>query len=381
MSATVLTGQAPINLGPLTTTFVPPPACTAAVRAGNNAYLGQGCSRGNPVDATSCWPATSKGASSKEGSLSGWGFYSPGLHCPTGYATACSATGGNGGKSDWPVQFRLVAGETAVGCCPSGYGCANINGQTCIRVATSTAIPAMVTCDGSNFKTIDLDAVPTITLMAPMIQINFQSTDLPSSTITNPLALATGTRTINLDDDPSLTAGSDSAGETLEIDSSSDNKNSPSFIVDPEQTIPTNPPATTSYSSQSQPQGGLPSNVKVGLSVAGAAIGLLAFVFALFYFWKKKKNKLEDSEMDQFYSRQGGNVMGMGQNGQNGPMPGWYKGERLMTPTSSSPYMDGFRDSPPSGAPREMMMPADQSYQRPMTPRKDGVGYYRGLRV
>ena len=131
MSATVLIGQAPTNLGPLTTTFTPPPACTVAVGAGRGAlfgligggdkdvaYLGQGCSQGKAFDATSCWPQTSQGAKEQPAPLHGWGFYSPGLDCPVGYATACSATGGSGGGSGWPVQFKLRDGETAVGCCP-----------------------------------------------------------------------------------------------------------------------------------------------------------------------------------------------------------------------------------------------------------------------
>jgi hypothetical protein len=131
MSTTVLIGQAPINLGPLTTTFTPPAACTVAVGAERGAvggllgggdkdvaWLGKACSRGKPVDDPSCWPETSKGAEAREAPLHGWGFYSPGLHCPVGYATACSATGGSGGGSGWPVQFKLRDGETAAGCCP-----------------------------------------------------------------------------------------------------------------------------------------------------------------------------------------------------------------------------------------------------------------------
>jgi hypothetical protein len=126
MTSTII-GQAPINLGPLTTTFAPPPACTVAVGAKRGlidrgdrdvAWLGQACSRGKPVDDPSCWPETSKGVEEKKGALEGWGFYSPGLHCPVGYATACSAIGGSGGESGWPVQFKLLDGETAVGCCP-----------------------------------------------------------------------------------------------------------------------------------------------------------------------------------------------------------------------------------------------------------------------
>jgi len=135
MSATALVGLAPTILGPLTTVFTPPPACTVAVgqvdggggllglggllgggSAGNFAFLGQGCSGGQPADAASCWPAPTGGAPQPPEDIGRWGVYSPGIECPAGYATACQATAG--GASGWPLQFSLTAGETAVGCCP-----------------------------------------------------------------------------------------------------------------------------------------------------------------------------------------------------------------------------------------------------------------------
>ena len=129
----MVVNQAPTNLGPLTTVFTQPPECTAAVAPTNGgllglgllgggigdvALLGQTCANGDPADATSCWPPTSSGVEVPDGRLGGWGFYSPGLECPAGHAAACTATGGAGGNSDWPVQFELKAGETALGCCP-----------------------------------------------------------------------------------------------------------------------------------------------------------------------------------------------------------------------------------------------------------------------
>lgn len=48
------------------------------------------------------------------------GFYSPGLYCPSGYTGVCSATAG--GSSDWPVEYSMLQGETALGCCPT-YVC------------------------------------------------------------------------------------------------------------------------------------------------------------------------------------------------------------------------------------------------------------------
>lgn len=124
----ILVNQAPTILGALTTTFIPPPECTAAIgvlstgflglgkSALNIANLGQTCSKGEGKEATTCWPPTSSGAPSK--SAPGWGIYSPGIECPSGYVTACSAVGGRDGKAGWNMQFRLGAEETAVGCCP-----------------------------------------------------------------------------------------------------------------------------------------------------------------------------------------------------------------------------------------------------------------------
>jgi len=117
--APAIIDQAPINLGPLTTTFTPPAACALAIqdcKTCTQARLGKSCDATNgPMDVGSCWPGTSTGAPPAPSG----GFYSPGLACPAGHAVACTATGGSGGNSGWPLQFKLGAEETAVGCCPS----------------------------------------------------------------------------------------------------------------------------------------------------------------------------------------------------------------------------------------------------------------------
>lgn len=125
MSATAILGQAPTILGSLTTIFTPPPSCTVAVGHsdaggllgflgdGNNlGFLGQGCRSGRPTDDLACWPSMATSVTAAPG----WGVYSPGIECPAGYATACSATAG--GSTGWPMQFELRSGETAIGCCP-----------------------------------------------------------------------------------------------------------------------------------------------------------------------------------------------------------------------------------------------------------------------
>ncbi len=71
-----------------------------------------------PAADTNCWPPRAATVASTGQDLveAGWGFYSPGLVCPAGYVSACSATAG--GSSDWQPQWSLTSGETAVGCCP-----------------------------------------------------------------------------------------------------------------------------------------------------------------------------------------------------------------------------------------------------------------------
>jgi hypothetical protein len=130
MAQTAIVGQAPINLGPLTTVFVRPAACTVGLAQtdggllglgllgggiGSVAELGQTCAGGSPADNTACWPPVTAGVRAPA-PLQGWGYYSPGISCPAGHVSACSATAG--GNQGWPVQFKLSGGETAVGCCP-----------------------------------------------------------------------------------------------------------------------------------------------------------------------------------------------------------------------------------------------------------------------
>ncbi|KAF2866495.1 hypothetical protein BDV95DRAFT_598756 [Massariosphaeria phaeospora] len=193
------------NLGPLTTTFIAPSHCSGAVLACptcSKAFQAQTCKSGpnasGAEDDSECWPPTT--VSEKRPPLAGFGFYSPGIACPMGYTTACSAVSQavqqttsavrvvpvalQGGK----FQFPLVAGETAVGCCPTGYSCAThtqFGWQTCHHIATSTKIAAVSCEEGAKDGIGALDvpfvaASTTITKMdlwAPMIQINWQTTD------------------------------------------------------------------------------------------------------------------------------------------------------------------------------------------------------------
>lgn len=117
-----VTDQGRTNLGPLTTTFTQPPECTTAAAAVSGqtllGQLAQVCGTDGGAIITSCWPATSGDVAGPKTDAPGWGFYSPGISCPAGHTSACSATAGLFGKTEWPLQYSLSASETAVGCCP-----------------------------------------------------------------------------------------------------------------------------------------------------------------------------------------------------------------------------------------------------------------------
>ena len=120
------------SLGPLTSIFNPPDACSYYGGAGNSADLNgfwaaQGCSDSTMIDTDTCWPPITSTLPQPSPPLEGFGFYSPGLVCPNGYYTACvssyateeSAAASTIFASEYEFQFELEPGETAVGCCPT----------------------------------------------------------------------------------------------------------------------------------------------------------------------------------------------------------------------------------------------------------------------
>jgi hypothetical protein len=95
-----------------------------------------------------------------------------------------------------------------------GYTCTNYNGQTCGLVVTSTTISTL-NCPSDTdsaleqlvTRTLPDDALPlsSLTIFAPMIQLNFQSTDLPqTSTSSTDLARASTSSTPSLTPTPTV---------------------------------------------------------------------------------------------------------------------------------------------------------------------------------
>lgn len=244
-------------LGPLTTVFTPPAPCTIAVglcESCDIAWWGQTCGGGGVEDNTSCWPTTTQGAPEPtQLPLYGWGFYSPGLECPAGYTSACSAV--DGVTSQWKHQFQMEAEETFVGCCPEGFACDNIQGQTCLMRAKSTEFPT-VSCEGGSsnnfgFTTLPNAAVTTMSLYAPMIQIAWKASDRPKTSSSSATTSATTSA-------PTTTA--------------------------PNSTSTANPnsPATSDSS--------LSTGAIAGIAIGAAALLLLTLAAAIFIWRQRRRN-------------------------------------------------------------------------------------------
>ena len=244
-----LTNKSRVILGPLTTVFTPPAPCTIAVglcATCDVAWLGQTCGPTAVQDDTGCWPPTTEGAPEPTAPLYGWGFFSPGLECPAGYTSACTAISGQ--ATSWRVQYQMEAEETFVGCCPAGFRCDNLNGQTCIRWATSTALPT-VSCDPGTsnkfgFTTLPNPEVTSLSLFAPMIQLAFRSSDLQDASITS---------------SSSPTSSATSA---------------PTTSISGSQVIPSTSPLST--------------GAIAGIAVGGAAL-ILTMIAALVFVWRRRR--------------------------------------------------------------------------------------------
>ncbi|PCH02201.1 Hypothetical protein PENO1_038890 [Penicillium occitanis (nom. inval.)] len=236
MSATSTISSRSNLLGPLTTTWSAPEPCQSAwidCESCGDAWQGQDClDDGSNSDALTCWPPVAETTADLQPPFLGLGFYSPGLACPVGYETACAMSGASNGlqqtisgQQQFQFDFAPTAGETVIGCCPSGYACASNIGQTCSlqiastteplltcstgasTITTSVVLPETVTTTASS-SIVGFETISQFVIWAPLFQLNYQATDLPTS---SSLSTAPVTDTTAL---PSNTTSSDSSGSS-----------------------------------------------------------------------------------------------------------------------------------------------------------------------
>lgn len=153
--------------------------------------MNPGASGEKMTEDTQCWPTPTSTLPPNQPIASG--FYSPGLECPAGYTSACTAVSQTSGDVAFPIatpapfggnfQFALDPGETAVGCCPNGYACAAYpgSGQQLCSAAVTSSFLAMDCVAGTptntRVQTVPFATVSTVEVWAPLIQINWRSED------------------------------------------------------------------------------------------------------------------------------------------------------------------------------------------------------------
>ncbi|MCJ1312514.1 hypothetical protein MMC25_006188 [Agyrium rufum] len=291
MSAAVTSSPATSRsiLNSLLTTYSPAGICTNYGGSVEDfvAYQGQGCNGGNLQDTSTCWPSAT--ISPPGPPYEGWGFYSPGTVCPSGYTPACSAgfagslaTTSSSSTPSFAFQFSLLTSESAIGCCPIGFTCGGYP-QTCALTITSGSYlagycpvaSAAITDSLTSFQYIVVPGENTITfasgtttatlvgslasavLLAPLFQINFQASDLPAAAFATP------------------TTSSSSISSISSISSSSIG------------TTPTPIPSPTSTPDTSS--SGLSTGAKVAIAVVIPVV-VIALVAAI-GFWRLRKRK------------------------------------------------------------------------------------------
>ncbi|KAI9163633.1 hypothetical protein HJFPF1_05254 [Paramyrothecium foliicola] len=284
----VRTGEAGVLIGALTTAWSIPQSCTVNFVVCSTCiglYQGQKClAEPDPNNGDSqlqdnyeCWPPRNTRVNRPPSHpLVGWGFYSPGLACPTGYVSACTAEYDR--RPEWDIQFNLRPSETAIGCCPEGFTCTNRFGNTCMQVATDGMEVLTATCSGTNMAgsamaTLSSDTITitdsassetvterTYTMWAPMFQLNFQSTDVETTT-------SSGPRPGSTQKPP--------AGSTSE----------------PTAASTTSEPLPSSDSQTSS--GGLSTGAAAGIGAGVAVAAIAALLLIAFLIWRRRRRHRE----------------------------------------------------------------------------------------
>ncbi|KAL2128223.1 hypothetical protein VTI74DRAFT_9479 [Chaetomium olivicolor] len=240
-------------------------------------FRGQQCviksGSGQPSDYTGCWPPATAGAGTPQAPFVGWGFYSPGLACPTGYTAACTAQYGD--RPGWDIEFTLIPGETAIGCCPQGFRCTNLNGNTCVAVASTGTHITVTTgmCSGSELVSVSQATFPDVIVITTSATDATNSASAAVQTVTREMTLLAPMFQLNYRSSDLATLGL-----------------SPSTSMSPSTGLnaATNSPSTPALAASGQ--AGLSTGAAVGIGV-GAALGGILFATVVAWVWAKRRRQ------------------------------------------------------------------------------------------
>ncbi|KAJ5112988.1 hypothetical protein N7456_001522 [Penicillium angulare] len=200
------------NAGPLTTTFTPASTCTNSVYVGK---ISPELFLGPPVDCTTydtsgCTPSgttTNTGSSTTLGLYPPWEapYFSPGIHCPSGWTTVGAAVRGANdtmsssgimsmsmGLEDYEIGAFMLASilepsETLALCCPSGMKGDWGIGRCWSAMPSHTPTTACTVCEADDdFQ--ELTMTFTGSTFTDTIDLGIETTFVPISTQTITLA-------------------------------------------------------------------------------------------------------------------------------------------------------------------------------------------------
>lgn len=181
---------------------------------------------------------------------------------------------------------------------PTFIEAANTYAATCVNLATSTSFSTVV-CDSGQFEdfsllTIPNDAMKTFTVYAPLIQINFQASDLPATTSAggNPTSSTEGAS-------PSSTAQS-LPSSTTDPATTSDPVASliPSSLRSSETASSTSQAAGGTGSENQSGSSGLDTGAKIGIGV-GVGVGVIALVIIAFFIGRSRRKEKPPTDGDE----------------------------------------------------------------------------------
>ncbi|KAF7540903.1 hypothetical protein G7054_g1006 [Neopestalotiopsis clavispora] len=273
------------NLGPLTVPFEAPASCIYNIAECDTCTRGwraQSCTFDGayPVDDSACWPPRATYAPTTQPGFNGWGFYSPGTLCPSGYTPSCTKT--NGLAGGFPFQYDLVTSETAIGCCPTGFSCTldKNEKQTCVTIVMSTSITT-ATCPGQDSGQPSIFHYKTLPSSVPSSTITSDSAIMPGSVANNFTLLAPLFQLVYQPSD--LTTAADAPAATFSNGAS--------------HATATSSGVTNQTASELGTTGRLSTGVAAGIGIATTA-ALLGLLVLAYFAWRSKRRK-RDPEMIQ----------------------------------------------------------------------------------
>ena len=192
----------------------------------------------------------------------------------------------------------------------SGYSCDNLGGQICVQTTTSLAVPTTDCGSGDNTDSglaiLPRETATVVTLLAPMFQIVWQSSDMipgPAASSTSSQPVETGSSISSAANTPSLSGTQTISAESPPTGNLETASSSASLVAVPLPTDTaapsdadsnTNQAAGTEQSDDSKGQdASFPVPAMIGVSVAGG-LGAMAVAIWAVYMWQRRRRYRKD---------------------------------------------------------------------------------------